>query len=68
MTKLVFCRLCCVEMAGIALADGSVAVICHECDLIGFEHEVSAGGPFWAAGIERKRASGRRTNRDNRRA
>ncbi|MGH6768787.1 MAG: hypothetical protein ACRECO_07180 [Xanthobacteraceae bacterium] len=37
------CRICCIEMASITLADGGVAIVCIDCDLIGLAHEVAQG-------------------------
>jgi hypothetical protein len=51
MAKLFGCRLCAVELERVALADGSVAVFCATCDMIGVEHEVTLGGPMWTAGM-----------------
>jgi hypothetical protein len=35
-----------VELEPIRLADGSSAVLCVGCDMIGFAHEVTQGGPL----------------------
>jgi hypothetical protein len=58
MAKLLGCRLCMVDFARIELSDGSFALICSTCDVIGVEHELVHGGPLWAgnnAATERKR-------------
>ena len=47
MAKLLGCRICMVDFARIELADGSVALLCSACDVIGVEHEVARGGPLW---------------------
>jgi hypothetical protein len=33
------------------LADGTVALVCVACDVIGLEHEVAQGGPRRPAGL-----------------
>jgi hypothetical protein len=35
-----------VELEPIRLADGSAAVFCVDCDVIGFAEEVRLGGPL----------------------
>jgi hypothetical protein len=39
MATRVCCRFCRVEFARIALADGSAAVMCLECQVMQFEHK-----------------------------
>jgi hypothetical protein len=56
MAKLLGCRICMIELARIELADGSVALICHACEVIGVEHEVARGGPMWAGEAAKARA------------
>jgi hypothetical protein len=56
MAKLLGCRLCMVDFARIELADGTVALLCSACDVIGVEHEVAQGGPLWASGSRSDRA------------
>ncbi|MGA7487820.1 MAG: hypothetical protein WBW74_12905 [Xanthobacteraceae bacterium] len=51
MTKLYCCRFCVVEMARVALADGTAALICLDCDAIGLEHEIAGGAPMSPAGL-----------------
>jgi hypothetical protein len=51
MAKVVCCRYCLVEVEPIKLADGTAALVCLDCDVIGIEHEVVHGGPMWAAGL-----------------
>jgi hypothetical protein len=46
--KLLGCRICMVDFARIELADGSFALLCSACDVIGVEHEIAHGGPLWA--------------------
>jgi hypothetical protein len=58
------CRYCVVEMERLVLADGTAAVVCVECDLIGLEREISDGGPLWHAGLaERARSANKRRPR-----
>jgi hypothetical protein len=45
-----------VNFARIELADGTVALVCSACDVIGLEHEVARGGPLWAEGGRSARA------------
>ena len=49
MAKLLCCRFCLVEMERFKLADGTVALVCVACDVIGLEHEMAHGGPFAAS-------------------
>ena len=45
---------CCffvVEMERFNLADGTVALVCVACDMIGLEYEVANGGPPRTAGL-----------------
>jgi hypothetical protein len=39
MATLICCRLCRVEFARIALADGSAAIVCLDCDVISIERK-----------------------------
>jgi hypothetical protein len=48
MAKMTGCRLCRIELARIELADGSVALMCATCEVIGVEHEIAQGGRMWA--------------------
>jgi hypothetical protein len=63
MARLLGCRICTVDFARIELADGSVALVCSACDVIGVEHEVARGGPLWAGGSGSDRARSARTAR-----
>jgi hypothetical protein len=63
MAKLLGCRICMIELARIELADGSVALVCHACEVIGVEHEIARGGPMWAGGAAKERARSARTGR-----
>ena len=49
MAKFSSCRFCLVEMERFKLADGTVALVCVACDVIGLEHEMAYGGPFAAS-------------------
>ncbi|HEX4827008.1 MAG TPA: hypothetical protein VFV12_02190 [Xanthobacteraceae bacterium] len=55
-----------VEMEPVKLADGTAALVCIECDMIGLEHEVARGGPMRSAGaaagvgVAKKKRSTRR--------
>jgi hypothetical protein len=51
MVKAFCCRYCRIEIGPIALADGSAALICIDCDLIGIEHDVVQGAPMRPAGL-----------------
>ena len=63
MAKVFFCcRLCRVEIEPIALADGTAALICIDCDRIGLAHEVARRGPLWSAGAAKRDASSNRSN------
>ncbi len=59
MVKFFCCRRCLVEIEpikladGTELADGTAALVCIDCDLIGLAHELAEGGPVWAAGTGR---------------
>ncbi len=53
MVKFFCCRRCLVEIEPIKLADGTAALVCIDCDLIGLAHELAEGGPVWAAGTNR---------------
>jgi hypothetical protein len=63
MAKLLGCRICMVDFARIELADGTVALLCSACDVVGVEHEVAQGGPLWAGGSRSGRARSARTLR-----
>ena len=49
MVKAFCCCYCRVEIEPIALADGSAALVCIDCDLIGIEHDVVQGAPMQPA-------------------
>jgi hypothetical protein len=51
MVKAFCCRYCRVEIEPIGLANGSAALICIGCDLIGIEHEVVQGAQMQPAGL-----------------
>jgi hypothetical protein len=51
MASLFCCRRCVVEIEPIGLADGTAALVCVACDVIGLAHEVVQGGPMWPAGL-----------------
>ena len=51
MAKFFCCRFCLVEMERFKLADGTVALVCVACDVIGLEHEMAHGGPLRPAGL-----------------
>ena len=51
MAKFFSCRFCLVEMERFKLADGTVALVCVACDVIGLEHEMAHGGPLRPAGL-----------------
>jgi hypothetical protein len=59
-----------VEMEPVKLADGTAALVCIDCDVIGLEHEVARGGPMRsagaAAGVAKKQRSTRRWAERNR--
>jgi hypothetical protein len=55
MAKMLGCRICMVELVRVELADGSVALLCHACEVVGVEHEVRRGGPMWAGGFPAER-------------
>jgi hypothetical protein len=55
MVKAFCCRYCRVEIEPIGLADGSAALVCIDCDLIGIEHEVVHGAPMQPAGLRSHR-------------
>jgi hypothetical protein len=54
MVKAFCCGYCRVEIEPIGLADGSAALVCIDCDLIGIEHHVVQGAPMQAAGLRRQ--------------
>jgi hypothetical protein len=39
-----------VEMEPVKLADGTAALVCIDCDVIGLEHELTRGAPMRSAG------------------
>jgi hypothetical protein len=51
MASLFCCRRCVVEIEPVELADGTAALVCVACDVIGLAHEVAHGGPMWPAGL-----------------
>ena len=51
MAKASWCRHCRVEVEPVGLADGTLALICLDCDLIGLEHEMRRGAAMWPAGL-----------------
>ena len=51
MVKAFCCRYCRAEIEPIALADGSAALVCIDCDLIGIDHDVVQGAPMQPAGL-----------------
>jgi hypothetical protein len=51
MAKFLCCRFCLIEMERFKLADGTVALVCVACDVIGLEHEMAYGGPRRPAGL-----------------
>jgi hypothetical protein len=59
-----------VEMEPVKLADGTAALVCIDCDVIGLEHEVARGGPMRTAGatagVAKKQRSTRRWAERNR--
>jgi hypothetical protein len=63
MAKLLGCRICMVDFVRIELADGTVALLCSACEVIGVEHEVAQGGPLWAGRSSSGRARSARTVR-----
>jgi hypothetical protein len=42
-------------MASVSLADGDIAIVCIDCDLIGLAREAIHGGPLSPLGIARGR-------------
>ena len=72
MARLWCCRFCMVEMEPVKLADGTAALVCIDCDVIGLEHEVARGGPMRSAaaaagaGVGKKQWSARRWAERNR--
>jgi hypothetical protein len=51
-------------MERLALADGTAALVCIDCDLIGLEREIAGGGPLWPAGLAaRTRSANKRRPR-----
>jgi len=63
MTMLFCCRFCRVEMARIGLADGTVALVCSDCEVVGLAHEFARGGRPWDARPEERRPQGARARR-----
>ena len=51
MAKLHCCTGCFIEMDRVALADGSMVLLCVTCDTIGVEQEIAIGGRSWPAGM-----------------
>src|SRR5262249_31491790 len=49
MARLWCCRFCMVEVEPVELADGTAAIVCIDCDVIGLEHVVAPGGPMRSA-------------------
>jgi len=69
MARLWCCRFCMVEMEPVKLADGTAALVCIDCDVIGLEHEVARGGPMRTAGAaagaaKKQRSTWRRAERN----
>ena len=62
MIKFFCCRRCLVEVEPIKLADGTAALICIDCDLIGLAHEIAEGGRVWAAGTRRAPRQGSKSS------
>jgi hypothetical protein len=60
MAKPFSCRLCMVEIEPLALADGTAALVCVDCDIIGLAHEVAHDARMWPAGLRKRAASPRR--------
>lgn len=46
MARILCCWMCRVELEPIRLADGTSAILCVGCDVIGFGHETTLGGPL----------------------
>jgi hypothetical protein len=69
MAKLFACRFCVVELTQVELADGTAALLCVDCDAIGFAHEIAHGAPMWPAGLsaDARAADKRRSRRRARR-
>jgi hypothetical protein len=65
MARIVCCWACRVELEPIRLADGSSAILCVACDVIGFAHEVALGGPLVPAETAKRprRTVGAQTDR-----
>jgi hypothetical protein len=55
MARILCCWMCRVELEPIQLADGSSAVVCVGCDLIGLTEEVAVGGPLIPAEALKRR-------------
>lgn len=61
MARLFCCRLCRVELAPIALADGRAVLVCVDCDTIGLAHEIAQGAKMGAAGLRVAKAPEKRS-------
>ncbi len=59
MPRLRCCLSCFVELDRIALADGSVVLMCAPCDTIGVEREIAIGGRMWIGGTAQKPSAAR---------
>jgi hypothetical protein len=63
MAKILCCWMCRVELEPIGLADGSGAMLCVGCDMIGFAEEVTLGGPLISAETAERRRRSKRSLR-----
>ena len=63
MTLLFCCRFWRVKIAPIALADGTVALVCGDCEVVGLAHEVAQGARPWDARPQERRPLGARARR-----
>ena len=54
MARLRGCRTCFIELDEIALADGSVVLVCTTCDVMADLRHHAGGGRAWPAGMARK--------------
>src|SRR5262249_58122230 len=68
MARLWCCRFCMVEMEPVKLADGTAALVCIDCDVIGLEHEVARGAPMRSAGAAAGAGVGKKQRSTRRRA
>jgi hypothetical protein len=51
-------------MERVVLADGTAALLCVDCDLIGLEREIARGAWLWPAGLTlRARGANKRRSR-----